>query len=223
MKFLCPLCLSVIPAARRDAASDMAACDYCGVNFSLADLTAGASVPDGFALRAPPSGAWFEKTTGGWRLGASLHRPDAWLLVAFVCAWVSAALWGFVGSQITEGELDPGLTLIGIPFLFGGVLMGGFVAMLVAGKVVVAVEGDAGSVFAGVGRLGSTTRFDWSAVTAVAMDVGYARGESRMAAKAIILAAPQWFRFGQLLRAPRREYMLHALRALLADRGPPRG
>ena len=74
---------------------------------------------------------------------------------------------GIYGSQLYKGHFNLGLSLFGIPFILGTVVLGSVALMAVCGKVVVRVDGDEGSIFTGFGPFGWCRRFDWQKVTAI--------------------------------------------------------
>ena len=91
--------------------------------------------------------------------------------------------------------------------------IGSMVIMCLCGKVVVAVDGDEGRVFAGVGSVGWTRRFVWGCVTAVEETAVDYNGQSR-----ISLISQTRLTFGTLLTDCRRHFVLQGLRKLLATR-----
>ena len=74
-----------------------------------------------------------------------------------MCVWSGFSLGGIYGSQIAAGEFNLGLSLFGIPFVLGTLFFGSLAVMTVRGKVVIAVDRNAGRIFTGVGRIPSDT------------------------------------------------------------------
>src|SRR5262249_50986274 len=128
--------------------------------------------PDEFNIDEPPRGAWFKETDRGWLVGASIRSAVAFFVVPFMCVWSGISLGGIYGTQIVKGELNLGMSLFGIPFIYGTLLWGSIAAMTVCGKVIVTTEDDDGRVFVGVGPIGWTGRFSRSSIVSVEKD-GY--------------------------------------------------
>jgi hypothetical protein len=89
--------------------------------------------------------------------------------------------------------------------------------MSVCGKLVVTVDGSQGRIFAGVGPIGWTRRFDWTSITAVEEDVmGYHReGNNGLV---IALIGQTRIKFGSMLTDPRRYFVLQVLRTQMGNR-----
>ena len=152
MKISCPKCKSVIPASRLNVETDMAVCDKCNEAFTISALVAGGRAASDFNVDEPPGGAWFQDTGAGWRMGATTRSALAFFLVPFMCVWSGVSLGGIYGTQIVSGQFNPVLSLFGIPFLIGTLVIGWLALMSIGGKVLVAAEDDNGFVFVGVGR-----------------------------------------------------------------------
>ena len=213
MKATCPRCNTPIPAELMNVATDVAACPDCGEVVALSSLIATHDVSPEFDINDPPAGAWFHDEIRGWRIGASTRSPMAVFIVPFMCVWSGIALWGVYGTQIAKGEFHLGTSLFGIPFVLGTLFLGGLAAMTVCGRVEVIVENTAGRIFAGVGPIGWTRRFDWSHVTQIEEDVpgyDYTGGNGRV----ISLVGKGRLKFGSMLSDSRRYFVLQGLRVL---------
>lgn len=213
MKITCPRCHVSILASQLNVGADVAACAKCNEVFSIAALVAGGQVPDDFDLYAPPPGAWFEDTGTGWRIGATTRSPLAFFLFPFMCVWSGGALGGIYGTQFARGEFNPSLSLFGIPFVVGTLVLGSLVLMSICGQVVVSKEGDGGCVFVGVDSIGWTQRFDWASISRVEEDRGYHHNS-----RVVALIGQSRLKFGSLLSDTKRYYLLQGLRKLLGSR-----
>jgi hypothetical protein len=173
---------------------------------------------DDFDLRQAPRGAWFEETATGWRIGATTRSSGALIVMPLFCVWSGLSLGASYGRQIAEGKFDLGESLFGVPFLIGSVILACWVVMSICGKVVVTVDGDAGRVFAGVGRLGLFRRFAWSSIATVVEAKAYKKREIPSSGLVIALVGPIRITFGGMLEDSRRHYLLKGLQKLLAER-----
>ena len=218
MKITCPKCRLLIPASRLNVGTDVAVCEQCNEAFSISALVAAGRVPDTFDVHEPPRGAWFEDAGTGWRIGATTRSVGAFVYVPFMCVWSGFSLGGIYGSQIVNGEFDLVLSLFGIPFVIGSLMLGSLALMAVCGKVVVTTENDDGRVFEGVGPIGWTRRFRWESISGVEEDYFGYRNSGNPSMGVISLVGKTRLKFGSMLSEPRRYYLLQCLRRVLADR-----
>lgn len=199
-------------------ATDVAVCSHCNEAFTLSALIDGGLDSEDFDLSTAPNGAWFSESFDGWTLGATTRSPMAFFLVPFMCVWSGGSLGGIYGAQIVSGKFNLGLSLFGIPFLFGTLLFGSLAVMTVCGRTMVTVDNNnSGRVFTGVGPFGWTRLFDWSSITRIEEE--YVSGRhSRGRNMVIVLTGATRLKFGSLLSESRRYFVLRALRKLLAAR-----
>lgn len=217
MKITCPHCGAVIPADRVNVQTDVAACPTCEEVFSVSDIVAGGGDSDGTVLDKPPSGAWFENVGFGWRIGATTRSAGAFFLVPFMCVWSGFSLGGIYGRQIVKGEFNLGMSLFGIPFVLGTIVLGSMAAMMVCGKVVVWTDDDAGRIFIGIGPFGYVRRFSWSSIDRI--EESWTRWQRNGRQNEVIsLVGETKLSFGSLLSEERRHFFLLGLRYLTAQR-----
>jgi hypothetical protein len=216
MNIACPSCRSAIAMDDVNVSTDIALCRGCGETFSLSAIVGGAGI-DGPDLNAPPSGAWFEQLSRGFRVGASTRSWMALFLVPFTCVWAGMSLSGIYGKQITSRHFDPFSSLFGLPFLVGSIALVSMCAMTVAGKVELLQSEDRLSVFIGVGPLGWSRKFQWS-------DFSSAREDSRRTGfrwngqgQAIVLEGKRRVALGSMWNEEKRYFVLSVLKKMLRD------
>ena len=121
MKFHCPKCHHTIPAAKMNVETDVAVCPRCDEAFTLSDLVEEADespvVPD-----EPPPGAWFRADIDGWQVGATT-RSSARVSGALHGGLGRRSMAGIYGSQLVKGEFNLVISLFGIPFLPGSIVL----------------------------------------------------------------------------------------------------
>jgi hypothetical protein len=216
MDWVCPLCRSAIAMDDINVATDIALCRRCGKTFSFSELVGGSTraVSD---LMAPPNGAWFEQLADGFRAGATTRSWMALFVVPFTCLWSGMSLSGIYGKQITSGQFDPTSSLFGLPFLLGSVVLVGYCAMTVAGKVEVSQRGEGLAVFTGIGWLGWTSNYMWSDFSSVREDRGRSGFNWNRQGVTIVLEGRRRAAFGTMLNEERRYFVLSALRQKLRN------
>ena len=201
-----------------NVATDVARCRHCSEIFALSELIqANSSVP--IDLDHPPRGAWYAPGVDGFVVGATTRNPVAFFLVPFMCVWSGLSLGGIYGTQIVTGRFNVLMSLFGIPFLLGTLVLGSVAVMSVCGHVVVRLSGSAGVVFTGVGPIGFRKHFDANEVTAVR--VAPDLSGNRASAVLIVLDGPHRVRFGSGLTEARRDFIAGVLRSEMLNRKWP--
>jgi len=122
------------------------------------------------------------------------------------------------------GKFNLMLSLFGLPFLIGTIILGSLAVMTVCGKVVVSTSYNEGKVFTGVGPFGWTRKFDWASVTHIKKTSAY-RSESDIDTGhwQITIVGDERTKLNYNFDEDRRLYMLNALRSLMNARNHGRG
>jgi hypothetical protein len=219
MDIACPNCRSAIATDDVNVATDIALCRRCEKTFGLSQLInqSTASGPD---LAAPPPGAWFEQTPGGFRVGATTRSATAFFLVPFACVWSGGSVGSIYGKQITSGQFDLGDSAFGVPFLLGTFALIGACAMMIAGKVEVTAREDRLSVFTGVGLLGWTRSHPLSDFTFIREEIGGRGFNRRGQGTVIVMEGKRRLTFGSMLSDNRRYFIVSALRKMIRNSNP---
>jgi hypothetical protein len=228
MQLTCPSCHGKIAAEDINVSTDVALCRACGNTFRISETLGGgilssimslAPAPPGpVDLKSPPRGAWYTPLADGFTAGATTRSWMALFIVPFTCVWSGGSMFGIYGMQIVKGHFSLPMSLFGIPFLLGSILLVSWCAMTVAGKVTVTVNGDRLAIFTGVGPLGITRVFRVSDFKTAGLDFGSVstnNGPSRV----IRLAGTRSAAFGSALSTDRRYFLLGALQSVLSGSG----
>jgi hypothetical protein len=221
MKLRCPACKAPLEGTAVNVAKDVAYCSACESAWSCGELLRREEVGK-LNLIDPPRGVEFERTPNGFILSATTRSPMAFFIVPFMTVWSGGSLGGIYGQQIAKGEFSLGMSLFGIPFLIASVLFWTAALMAVAGRVRVRVEGDKGEIFVGIGGLGRTKRFHWSAVRRVGSqqaNVRYPGGQQDQLR--VVLSDGRELPFGSGLNVERQSFVRRALEKLLLERELP--
>jgi len=213
LEVVCPKCHSGIPLGDVNVANDLALCRQCGHSFSFADALEEQKA-DTVDLTNPPKGMWFTRTMTGFELGASTRSPAAFFLVPFMLVWSGFSLGGIYGTQIAKGHFNLGMSLFGLPFLFGTILFGSIAIMTVCGKFCVRAMSNQGEVFVGVGPIGYRKRFQWDQVKSISVKTR--RGSNDSLYRQIVIDADTSIGIPSV-SGSRVDYFLAALRKLRRD------
>lgn len=163
----CPRCMAEVPLEDVNVAKDVALCRRCQESFSFAESSNEEEPLPQVDLDHPPKGVWFHRTADGFELGSTTRSWIAVFLVPFMCLWSAGSLGATFWPQIRKGEFSLGMSLFGLPFLIGTIVIGAITIMCVCGKICVRARDGEGEIFVGVGRLGFRRRFKWNEIKSV--------------------------------------------------------
>lgn len=215
MKITCPQCRQSIPIEDVNVGTDVALCRSCSQTFAFAELAQEQAEPP-MDMSRPPGGTWLRQMGGGFEVGATTRSAIGFFLVPFALVWSGGSIGGIYGTQIAKGALDWKLCLFGLPFLIGSLFLVPFALMCVCGKIAVRREGDQGEVFTGIGPVGWTRRFRWSAVKSVRRSLTGWQQNHRSVPLIELELEGRSLRFGSQLSSKRREFLLRALKQVVA-------
>lgn len=171
MKIQCPKCKQPVPSDQVNMGTDLAFCPHCNEGFKISETVDQEAVNPAI-LQNPPKGAWFRKEMDRIVVGGSTRSPMAFFIVPFMCVWSGGSLGGIYGSQIRSGHFNLTMSLFGIPFLLGSIVLISISLMTIFGKVEVTI-GRVSKVFTGIGTLGWTRCFEWNEVRTIREDIMY--------------------------------------------------
>jgi hypothetical protein len=231
MQITCPTCRAKIATDDINVSTDVALCRSCGNTFHVSEILGGTSSilsslvssivpPSGpVDLNSPPSGAWYTPTAEGFTAGASTRSWMALFIVPFTCVWSGGSMFGIYGTQIIKGHFNLFSSLFGIPFFLGSCFLVSLCAMMVFGKVTLAVHGDRLAIFTGVGPLGITRTANLSDFKNAREDFGSGMNTNRQS-RVIRLEGNRALAFGSMLSTERRYFLLGAIRTALSGSTP---
>jgi len=145
--------------------TDIGKCQECEHIFKLSEVIDYEA--DGFDINSPPKGAWFITNDATIKLGATTRSAIAFFLVPFTLVWSGGSLGGIYVTQIISGEFNPFISLFGIPFLLGSILLWTISLMAIWGKVEITITDDGGTVFTGLGKIGRKKHFAWEDISRI--------------------------------------------------------
>lgn len=217
-KIACDSCGSPIPLGDVNVATDVALCRKCGKNSSYAAL-AERQADLAVDLENQPNGAWFRGHPKAFEAGVSTRHTNAFFLVPVFCFWSAISLGGAYGTQIVERHSSLGLSLFGLPFLFGALGLGAAALMAVAGKVTIKVGDDKGTVFTGVGPIGWRRGAPWGDITAIKGSYEVSPGRKSGHGRIVLeVGSKRRVSFGTGASLERLAFLTVALRRMLHER-----
>lgn len=180
MEFHCPDCGLPIQAADLAPAQGVAVCRFCEKSHPLAACQA--AVPyeqrNLVPALAVPKGVRLEETMDGFRLTLSTRSCIAIFLVPFTLFWAGGSLGGIYGMQIAKGEFNLVMSLFGLPFLAGSVLLIALTVMAVWGRCVVELAGGKFTIRTGALGVYRTQSAPWHDVRSCRLTEATQRGRS---------------------------------------------
>lgn len=208
----CPKCGTSIVAENLNVQTDVGLCQKCKHVFKISEQI-DAHIDEDFNIYNTPDGTWIKNDFSGTILGASTRSPIAIFMVPFMLVWSGGSLGGIYGTQILKGEFDALLSLFGIPFLIGSIVLGSFTLMFLTGKVELTLDNQGGKVFTGIGKLGWTRSFLWTDIDSIKESSSSLKENGKKKTQ-ILMEGKKRISLGAILKPYRLHYLLKALRNL---------
>ena len=176
-KYNCPKCGCEVGMGNINVEKDILLCSSCGETsrFSeIVDLEREAEEEDSsrrLLNSNPPKHLKVisdpTDMTGRISLIYRKFSPMAFFFIPFTCAWSGFSMTAIYGSQIASGKFDLRLSLFGLPFLVGSIVLVSVCLFCLFGKRVLTLERGNGKYFFGVGFIGIYKRFTYDRQTKV--------------------------------------------------------
>lgn len=220
----CPKCQTVVQPQSLNIQTDVGQCQSCNHLFKISEsLGSSNSTEVDFDMNELPKGTWFRRDRHDIVIGASTRSAIAIFLIPFSLVWCGGSLGGIYGSQILTGKFSLLMSLFGIPFLLGSVVLVSFTLMAILGKVELTLYRYGGKVFTGIGSIGKTKKFKWDDINTITevsnavMNSSYrSRNHSRRSSEKILMEGQRRISFGSGLKESRRYYLLKSLQSILS-------
>lgn len=175
--YACPKCGRDVTPRDINVAKDIMLCPSCGEVSSFSAvanrLKEAERVDDGWRLLSapPPKHLKVENDptdmTGRIVMTFRKFSPSALFLIPFTAVWSGMSMSMIYGSQIMKHQFDPKISLLGLPFLVGTVVLVSVCLFMLFGKRVLTVMRGQGSYFFGVGPIGIRRRFTYDRRTKI--------------------------------------------------------
>lgn len=210
-EFLCPFCHSKIPTDDVNVAKDLALCRACGRTTAFS-IVSGAEEIALDSLDEPPRCVRVEKGFND-EMTVIYHRlsPVLFFLIPFTAIWSGGSMSAIIGTQIKKGTFSVEESLFALPFAIGTVVLLSVIAYLMFGKWVVSLSRGQGSVFVGVGPLGSTRRFSYDKTTLVSMCMTNMSVNNRPQKGILVRTNEKDFVFGAFIKDDAKRFIAAAI------------
>lgn len=172
----CPECGADVPLADMNVAADVALCRVCGTRSRIAELhESGDDDADSRALSGPvPKHVTVVRETDGVSGRVELRYRkvslDVLFLIPFTLAWGGFSLGAIYGTQICRHAFDWKISLFGLPFLFGTVMLVCVILNKLFACRRLVLEYGHGSYSSKVFGIGRTREFDLNRETRISID-----------------------------------------------------
>ncbi|MGL1889096.1 MAG: hypothetical protein OCD76_21465 [Reichenbachiella sp.] len=210
----CPNCNTVVENQNINIHTDVAQCQNCNNIFKIAENINDNNY-DGFDMNNPPNGTWIKKGMNQIVIGATTRSPVAFFLVPFMMVWIGGSIGGIYGTQIVSGEFDPIMSLFGIPFVIGSIMLLSGTLMTIIGEVRLTFNNHGGTVFTGIENIGLTKKFSWDEIARVRekeSNLNYPGSQGG----SILLEGSRRISFGLGVKESRRYYLFRTLETILS-------
>lgn len=166
-EYSCPDCRAVIAHDDMNISKGVALCPKCGKILELIDLVERPSTSDcsRILLNEPPRGIKIVRDTMNPMGDITLTYRRVNFAVLFLIPFT--ALWGglsvgaiYIGPLLKDGNIPMEQALIGLPFLFGTIVLLCTICTMLFGKKVLKLSHDKGSYATKVFGIGRTKHFD---------------------------------------------------------------
>lgn len=213
----CPDCHAAIPLDDVNVASDIALCRACGTTtpFSrIADLP----VDPDFNESKPPKGVRVEESTiHGKVIRYRRVPPMLFFLIPFTLAWSGFSMGGIYGTQIAEGKFNPFMSLFGLPFLIGTIVLVSMILFGLFGTWKFAVSGNTLFVTMAIGPAGWTRRLVCDKDTRVSIVTSNWRSNNQRQEQIEVSSQAGKLRFGGGIPEIPIRHIAESLRRMIRD------
>lgn len=210
-KFTCPNCGQELPVADVNVAQDVALCRACGYQGSF---LAAATVPrlSDEEMARPPKRVTLQRGFGDeLTITCRPKRGSLLFLVPFTLFWSGFSMAGIYGSQLWKGEFDPKLSLFGLPFLIGTVVLVTIILNVLLGRTTVTLS--KGKVQMGTHLLGwkRVREFECGPGTAVSLQPSSYRVNNVVQPEIVLASGGKEYRFGAMALSPEAKTYVAAM------------
>jgi len=219
MHHQCNFCSAAIALNDINVAADVALCRSCGKSMPFSSL-AGIPGEQEVDMSRPPKGIKLEESPFHGKVITHQRRSMIVLfLIPFTLIWSGGSMGMIYGSQIASGEFDPKLSLFGLPFLLGTIVLVTIILFSLFGHTKIWFHRGVCHVYTGVGKLGWTRRHPCSKETRVAVQMSNVRVNNVPKTGIEVRTGDQKLMFGTMWSDEAKAFVATALkRAMTSSR-----
>ncbi|CAG5082907.1 hypothetical protein [Parvicella tangerina] len=211
----CPNCRHPIASSEVNVQKDIAHCSSCNHVFKISENIEAAEddiLLESFDPAVTPDGVHHEIKSDGVYISIKTgSAKTAFILIPFTLAWSGFSLGMLYGRQILSGEFDLVMSIFGLPFLAGSILLIGVVLNSLAGRATLHLTNSGGTYFHGVGTLGIKKKWRWEETVQIIDTISTVRYPGS-GTRAIKIEGPSRISVGSAIKDDKVDYFYYALR-----------
>lgn len=211
--FTCPNCAKELPLDDVNVAQDVALCRGCGYTGPFLAATAVPRLSDEEMARPPKRVSLQREFGDALTITCRPKRGMLLFLVPFTLFWSGFSMAGIYGSQLWKGEFDPKLSLFGLPFLLGTLVLVTIILNVLVGRTAVTLT--KGKVQVGTHLLGwqKIREMECGPGTTVTLETSGYRVNNVPQPEIVLTCGEQKLKFGAVALSPEaKTYVAAVLR-----------
>ena len=213
----CRSCNSGIALDDVNVATDIALCRACGTTMPFSDIAPIPGAAD-LDLSLPPKGVRIEDNPIRGRSIIYRKIPLVVLfLIPFTAVWSGASMTGIYGRQISKGEFDPGISLFGLPFLVGTIVLVSMILFMLLGRWRFSYNRGLLEVATEIGPLGWTRRLACDKSARVSIRASAWRKNNAPQNQIHVECKGNSLKFGAMIPDDRKTFIAEAIRRMLME------
>ena len=167
--YACEYCKAEIPVADVNVSTDIALCRACGKTMPFSNIAPLADA-GGYDMEHPPKGVRFEANPIHGKSIIYRKIPVSLVfIIPFTMVWSGISMGGIYGTQIAKGEFNLLISLFGIPFLIGTIVLVTTILFGLFGRWRISFNHGVMAVAAEVGPVGWNRRISYDPDTRVSI------------------------------------------------------
>lgn len=215
--YSCGSCGAGIALADVNVATDIALCRACGKTMPFSDIAPipGAADVD---LSRPPKGVRIEDSPIRGR--SIIYRKTPLIVLFFIpftAMWSGISMTGIYGRQIAKGEFDPGMSLFGLPFLIGTIVLVSAILFMLFGRWRFSCNRGQLEVATEVGPIGWTRRLACDKSARVSIKASAWRQNNVPQNQIHVECQGNSLKFGAMIPEDRKVFIAEAIRRMLPE------
>jgi hypothetical protein len=215
--YQCSSCGAGIALADVNVANDIALCRSCGKTMAFSDITPIPGAAD-IDLSRPPKGVRIKDSPIRGR--SIIYRkisPIVFFLIPFTAAWSGFSMTGIYGRQIAKGEFDPGISLFGLPFLIGTIVLVSVILFMLFGRWRFSLNRGLLEVATEIGPIGWTRRLACDKSARVSLRDSAVRHNNVPQKLIHVECQGNSLKFGAIIPEEGKKFIAEAIRRMLME------